>query len=63
MNFSEWQSGRREGEKPVEIREQVFKGEMPPFQYRLVHPGARLTEEEKRQLIEGLTATIVQSSF
>ena len=63
LTFLEWQTGRRGGEKPAQIREQISKGEMPPFQYCLVHPEARLTGEEKRQLVQGLTATIVQSSF
>ncbi len=63
LNFSEWQDGSREGEKPAEIRDQIAGGEMPPLQYRLVHAEARLTGEEKRQLIEGLAATSMQRGF
>ncbi len=63
LNFSEWQGGRKEGEKTAKIREQIAGGEMPPWQYRLVHAEARLTAEEKRQLIEGLTATTMQRGF
>lgn len=61
LNFSEWQDGKREGEKTAKIRDQIAEGEMPPLQYRLVHPESRLTSEEKRQLIEGLTVTVAQS--
>lgn len=63
LNFSAWQGGRREGEQPKEIREQIEKGEMPPAQYLLVHAEARLTGDEKRRLIEGLNATARQSGF
>jgi hypothetical protein len=58
LNFSDWLNGRREGEKTGEIRKEIEEGEMPPFQYRLAHPEARLSEEEKQNLIRGLTATI-----
>lgn len=58
LNFSDWLDGRREGEKADEIRKEIEEGEMPPFQYRLVHPEARLTGEEKQLLIKGLTATV-----
>jgi hypothetical protein len=34
---------------------------MPPWQYRLAHPEARLTGAEKQQLINGLGATIKAS--
>jgi hypothetical protein len=58
LNFSDWRAGRREGEKAGEIRKEVEEGEMPPFRYRLAHPEARLTGEEKQLLIKGLTATV-----
>lgn len=60
LNFSDWQGGVREGEKPAEIREQIEKGEMPPMLYRLIHPEARLTDSQKRQLSEGLSETAAQ---
>ncbi len=63
VNFSDWQDGRRDGEKSKEIREQIAGGEMPPWQYRLVHAEARLTGEERRQLVEGLAATTMQRGF
>lgn len=57
LNFSDWQHGARKAERPDKIREEVSEGGMPPLQYRLAHPEARLSDAEKRQLIEGLAAT------
>ncbi len=57
LNFSDWRGGRREGEKTMEIRKQIAGGEMPPWQYRLVHGEARLTVAEKRKLVDGLAAS------
>ncbi len=61
LNFSEWQGSGQGGESPTEIANEISEGEMPPFQYRLFHPASRLTEAEKKQLAEGLTATVLQS--
>ena len=36
---------------------QIRNGEMPPADYRLVHPEARLTDAEKTELISGLKKT------
>ena len=41
-------------EKMVEV---IRDGSMPPSTYKLIHPGARLTEQEKQELIRGLEAT------
>lgn len=57
LNFSDWQNGTREGERPGKIREEVSEGEMPPLAYRLPHREARLTDAETRQLMDGLSAT------
>jgi len=57
LNFSEWQDGRREGENAAKINEEIAEGEMPPFMYRLAHPNARLTLDEKRQLTDGVAAS------
>jgi hypothetical protein len=40
-----------------EAAEMVSEGEMPPWQYTLAHPEARLTEAERGELIAGLKAT------
>jgi len=36
---------------------QIRNGEMPPADYRLVHPEARLNDAEKAELISGLKKT------
>jgi hypothetical protein len=55
INFSDW--GRISVEVG-EIIEIVSEGEMPPFQYLLMHPGARLSEQEKTRFIDGINATL-----
>jgi hypothetical protein len=64
LNFSEWDvhptmpEGEGGGEEhqhgPEVFREVLESDEMPPFQYLLLHPEARLTDEEKKLLIEKL---------
>lgn len=51
--------GRGGGEKPEtdELVKVVSKGEMPPRQYLLMHPEARMTDAEIKALIGGLKAT------
>lgn len=40
-----------------EMASSVREGEMPPLQYKLAHPGSRLSATDKQLLIEGLQAT------
>ena len=40
-----------------EMIEAINGGEMPPWQYKPTHPGARLSAQEKRDLTRGLQAT------
>ena len=54
MNLSV--SGRGLGEVD-EAAEELQSGAMPPWDYVLAHPEARLTEEEKQALTVGLTKT------
>ena len=61
LNFSAWDNGRREGESPAKISKQIKQGAMPPWQYRIAHPEARLTAAEKQQLSDGLGATLKAS--
>lgn len=56
MNFSNWNSGD-EGKEPDELGEVVMEGEMPPMQFLLLHPNAKLTSAEREQLAKGLVAT------
>jgi cytochrome c551/c552 len=58
LNFSEWGQGEMEVE---EIAEVIEEGEMPPWYYALMHPDAKLSDSEKRTLIDGLQATVGQS--
>jgi hypothetical protein len=51
LNFSEWGRGEQEIE---EIGGVITKGEMPPRQYLLAHPSARLTASNKALLEGGL---------
>lgn len=56
FNFSDWQDNPLGGVQ--EFAEVIGEGEMPPPQYLLLHPGARLTVTEKSQLISGLSASL-----
>jgi hypothetical protein len=64
LNFSEWGASRRgeggEGSERGgdEFARLIAEGEMPPALYLPTHPNARLTEAEKRQLIDGLSASL-----
>lgn len=41
----------------TEAVKQIRSGRMPPLDYRLMHPEARLDEDEKTELISGLKKT------
>jgi len=51
LNFSEWGMAEQEVE---DIGEVIAEGKMPPLQYLLMHPSARLTAAEKELLVGGL---------
>jgi len=55
LNFSEWQRAQEEAKESADT---VREGEMPPIQYRLLHPEARLSADEREQLADGLAATL-----
>jgi cytochrome c5 len=57
LNFSDW-TGEPSAE---EVQGIVNEGEMPPFQYTLIHPGAKLTDAEKQALVQGYAAGIAAS--
>ena len=54
LNFSEWPAFDYQLQELAldDIREQLVTGEMPLTSYTLLHPSARLTEEERRILVE-----------
>jgi heme-binding protein len=58
LNFSAFEPGQEKvAEAAGEAGESVSKGEMPPKDYLLMHPEARLTAAEKQALMAGLDAT------
>jgi hypothetical protein len=55
LNFSEWQEAydkRRKLRKLKEVGEVIEEGEMPLGIYTLLHPGARLSEDQQKMLID-----------
>jgi hypothetical protein len=54
LNFSEWGTGDQEADDIVEV---VRDGEMPPWDYLLMHPEARLEGADRDAFLAGLTAT------
>jgi mono/diheme cytochrome c family protein len=57
LNLSEW---NRFQPAAGEVGEAISGGEMPPRQYTLLHPAARLSASEKQDLVDGLTRTFQQ---
>ncbi len=55
LNFSEW---NRTWELAEQSASQVLRTEMPPRTYRMLHPEAHLTKEEKVALARGLHKTL-----
>jgi hypothetical protein len=54
LNFSEWIT---DNDLAHEAGGSVIRREMPPRSYKLLHPGARLTDRETEELARGLNAT------
>lgn len=54
LNVSEWGTGEQEA---GDAGEKVQQGEMPPFDYLLLHPEARLSDADSQALVNGLDAT------
>ncbi|PHS34116.1 MAG: cytochrome C [Sulfurovum sp.] len=55
FNVSNW--GHQKKNDGEDAAEEVEEGEMPLTSYLLVHPEAKLSEDEKAQLIQGLKNT------
>lgn len=63
INFSAFDPARENvSEAAGEASESVSKGEMPPRDYLLLHPEARLTPAEKQKLMTGLDRTFAAFS-
>ena len=58
FNFSDWQNSYLND--PNEFSYAINEGEMPPFQYLLMHSSAKLSSTEKSDLINGLQKTFNQ---
>ena len=56
LDFSEWD--RPQEAETSDIVEVVRDGSMPPFQYKPLHPAARLTTTERDELAQGLERTL-----
>ncbi|HKB86360.1 MAG TPA: heme-binding domain-containing protein [Ignavibacteriaceae bacterium] len=52
FNMSDWKTGKGD-----EAAREVRKGDMPMWQYTLMHSDAKLTDAEKKEFITGLIAT------
>jgi Haem-binding domain len=51
LNFSTWDQGEQEAHEGAET---IEEGSMPPSQYEMLHPDARLSDEEQQILIDAL---------
>lgn len=58
LNFSEWDLPQEEMKDLLEV---VEEGEMPPTSYTLLHPDARLTEEERATLLAALQIALAEA--
>jgi hypothetical protein len=54
LNFSEWGSGEQESDDIVEV---VAEGEMPPWDYLILHPEARLSGTDLQAFLDRLERT------
>lgn len=60
LNFSEWGTsgqGRERVRSANDMVEVISNGSMPPSNYLILHPDAKLTAAERQDLINGLRAT------
>lgn len=51
LDFSEWDKPQADLDNVIEA---VQSGSMPPLQYKLFHRNARLSDAERKQLVDGL---------
>src|SRR5580765_8371079 len=59
LDFTHWNGAQ--APSAAEVADIVRSGEMPPFQYVLMHRNAKLSVSEKAALARGLEATIAAS--
>ena len=58
LNFTEW--NRPQGDGAGDAVEAVLGGSMPPWQYKPLHPAARLSDAQRRSLADGLRRTFAK---
>jgi hypothetical protein len=58
INFSDW--NRAEEQHADEFKEVFEEKSMPPVQYLLLHPEARLSSQEQQELFDGLMKIAAQ---
>src|SRR5690349_12349765 len=54
LNVSEWNQPQPNLQ---EVERVILGGGMPPIQYKLIHPGGRLSQAQRRELARGMAAT------
>jgi mono/diheme cytochrome c family protein len=55
LNFSEWNQPQEHAKEAADV---VREKEMPPLQYLVLHPEARLADSERDRLARGVAATV-----
>ena len=55
LNFSDWMSGDVDLNR---LQRDIDSGRMPPAYYTMIHQGARLTDAERQQLLQGLQSSL-----
>jgi hypothetical protein len=58
VNFSQWPQTEPDlaARKIGDMSDEVDNGDMPPWQYKLIHAGARLTDDQRKELKNWLDA-------
>lgn len=59
LNFSDWNQHHVSANEMAEV---IDESEMPPWYYSVMHPEAKLSDQEKADLINGLQATFAQTA-
>jgi hypothetical protein len=57
MNFSDWT-----GTMDAQALQYAVNNNMPPKQYTLIHPNAKLTDQEKQTLLNGFSTSLADNS-
>jgi mono/diheme cytochrome c family protein len=55
LNISEW--GVTAQKRAADAADEVREDDMPPLEYKMLHPAARLSDAERQEFVRGLAAT------